>query len=118
MSKMQEIVKRLFGPIILVLTATLAFGLGRLSKIEDTREPLSIEYAPSTPDSSKMLSREGSALLDKPEGKYIASKNGGSYHYPWCSGAKRIISANAIWFNSTDEAKRAGYKPAANCPGL
>lgn len=51
-------------------------------------------------------------------GQLVGSKNGTKYHYPWCSGAERIKEENKIWFQSAEEAKRAGYTPAANCPGL
>jgi len=43
-------------------------------------------------------------------GKYIASKTGSKYHAPKCDWAKKIKKANAVWFNSKDAAKKAGYK--------
>jgi len=43
-------------------------------------------------------------------GKYIASKTGTKYHAPKCDWAKKIKKANAVWFDSKDEAKKAGYK--------
>ena len=43
-------------------------------------------------------------------GKFIASKAGAKYHAPKCDWAKKIKKSNAIWFNSKDEAKKAGYK--------
>ncbi len=43
-------------------------------------------------------------------GKYIASKTGVKYHAPKCDWAKRIKKANAVWFDSKEEAKKAGYK--------
>jgi methylphosphotriester-DNA--protein-cysteine methyltransferase len=51
-------------------------------------------------------------------GSYVASKNGTKYHYPWCSGAKRIKDENKVWFDTVEQARAAGYTPAANCPGL
>jgi methylphosphotriester-DNA--protein-cysteine methyltransferase len=48
----------------------------------------------------------------------VASKTGKKYHLPWCTGAKNIPENNKIWFNSIDEAKKAGYTPALNCKGL
>ena len=43
-------------------------------------------------------------------GKYIASKTGAKFHAPKCDWAKRVKKKNAVWFNSKEEAKRAGYK--------
>ena len=47
-------------------------------------------------------------------GKYIASKTGAKYHAPKCDWAKKIKKSNAVWFNSKEEAKKAGYK-AGSC---
>lgn len=43
-------------------------------------------------------------------GKYIASKTGSKYHAPKCEWAKKVKKKNAVWFNNTAEAKKAGYK--------
>ena len=43
-------------------------------------------------------------------GKYIASKSGAKYHAPKCDWAKKIKKKNAVWMNSKEEAKKAGYK--------
>ncbi|MEK7610426.1 MAG: hypothetical protein AAB468_01620 [Patescibacteria group bacterium] len=51
-------------------------------------------------------------------GQVVASKKGKKYHLPWCAGAKAIAAANKVTFASAEEARAAGYTPAANCPGL
>lgn len=43
-------------------------------------------------------------------GKYIASSTGSKFHAPKCYWAKKIKKENAVWFNSTEDAKKAGYK--------
>jgi len=43
-------------------------------------------------------------------GKYIASKTGAKFHAPKCDWAKKIKKANAVWFDSKEEAKKEGYK--------
>jgi len=43
-------------------------------------------------------------------GKYIASKTGVKYHAPKCDWAKKIKKSNAVWFDSKEAAKKAGYK--------
>lgn len=52
------------------------------------------------------------------EGAYVASKSGTKYHLPWCSGAQRIKEENKVWFETKEEAEKAGYSPAANCKGI
>ena len=51
-------------------------------------------------------------------GKYVGSRSGHSYYLPTCSGVKRIKDANKVWFQSAEEAKGKGYKPATTCKGL
>ena len=43
-------------------------------------------------------------------GKYIASKTGAKFHAPKCDWAKRVKKKNAVWFDSKEDAKKAGYK--------
>ena len=43
-------------------------------------------------------------------GKYVASKNAGTYHAPKCDWAKRIKKSNQIWLSDEKEAKKKGYK--------
>src|SRR3989344_6780228 len=105
---MQGIRHHILYILIILLIGVLSFGLGRLSKISEAQPDLIIDLlanitAPST-----------SAI----ENKYVASKNGTKYHYTWCPGAKQIVENNKIFFSSAEEAKRAGYTPAGNCPGI
>ena len=115
---------------ILVLTAFLAFGLGRLSKIEESRPDLVVESLPepetraaepvvaSDTAGSEGGEVKGSSIAGVGEGKYVASKSGSKFHYPWCPGASQIKDSNKIWFDTKEAAVSAGYGPAANCPGL
>jgi len=118
---------------IIFLVGTASFGLGRLSYLEDKKEPVKIEQIPlearvlsgvEQKSSEESLGSSGPLASDNvPEtlpagGEVVASKNGGKYHFPWCSGAKRILEENKVYFNSTLEARTAGYTPAANCKGL
>lgn len=103
---------------IVILTAVISFGLGRLSVIYGQKTPVKIEYS----DSGK---NQSAAVLEAPEAKflngekmYVASKSSDKYHLPWCAGAQRIKEENKIWFASKEEAEKAGYKPAGNCEGI
>ncbi|MBI2100907.1 MAG: hypothetical protein HYT47_02725 [Candidatus Vogelbacteria bacterium] len=108
-------IKPWLGPVNFLLLAVLSFGLGRWTKIEEVKEPVRIEQV-------NLMAQTNQSIPDNQEnktgGQVVGSKNGSKYHYPWCSGAERIKEENKIWFFSAAAAKRAGYAPAANCPGL
>jgi len=97
--------------LVIILVAVIAFGLGRLSKIEEARVPVRIETAEFGKVSGSSVSINAAAV-------FVASRQGSKYHFPWCSGAQRIKESNKISFNSREDAERAGYTPAANCKGL
>ena len=46
-------------------------------------------------------------------GKYIASKSGTKFHAPKCDWAKKVKKENAVWFDSKEDAEKAGYKADA-----
>lgn len=99
---------------IIILVGVASFGLGRLSVSSKLKTPVTIiegSQTASVVDSTLVSPQQG-------EGNVVASKNGTKYHFPWCSGAQKITEQNLITFNSTEEAKSAGYTPAANCKGL
>lgn len=96
---------------IIILVALISFGLGRLSKIGESRVPITIENL----NKIESLANQGSTLTDK---TIVASKNGTKYHYVWCSGASTIKEENKVYFSTIEEAKSAGYTPASNCKGL
>ncbi len=106
---MLDKIKGYFWVILIVLIATASFGLGRLTKIEDAREPVKIESVESGQVRGESV---------RAEGRYVASRNGTKYHLPWCDSAKRIKEENKIWFDSKQAAEAAGYTPAATCPGI
>ena len=116
----------IFTVLIMLSVGFASFGLGRLSASGMTPQPVQIVHPPAT-QAAAVATTAGnlSKTVDEqllpiiPEsGKFVASKNGTKYHFPWCSGAKRISEKNKVWFSSADHARRAGYEPAANCRGL
>src|SRR3989344_698850 len=115
MDKEQHSKAILVGTLVL-LTSTLAFGLGRLSKLEMNKPPLTITTTTTTYE--QKIGQSKTASVKVGEGRYVASRNGTKYYLPTCGSAKRISETNRIWFNSIAEARSAGYSPAANCPGL
>jgi hypothetical protein len=108
---------------IIILVGFAGFGLGRLSIIEESRTPVKIEY-PEYLSASVLNSQnsiEANIRVDTNDtntGLLVASISGSKYHFPWCAGAKQIKEANKIWFDSVEDARKAGYEPAGNCKGL
>jgi len=118
----------LYLAALVFLVSVASFGLGRLSAIWPAKEPVRIDQIGESGESASGLGETAGTInftkrSDSPSspvssGQYVASKNGSSYHRPDCPGAKQIKEENKIWFKTEEEAKRAGYKPAGNCPGL
>ncbi len=126
--------KPLLTGLGVVLFGTLCFGLGRLSRIEESKPDLVIENDPTIaePTGSPVGAPNGPArqslgvgggeagqvLGASAKGAYVASKNGTKYYLPNCSGVNRIKEENRIWFATVEQAKARGLTPAANCPGI
>lgn len=111
--------KDLYTASIIFLVGMTGFGLGRLSILWPAKEPLKIitnNQDTITNNQVEITKKAVSGVSSK--GKYVASKSGTSYHYPWCQGALKIKEENKIWFQTREEAEKAGYKPAGNCEGL
>lgn len=49
-------------------------------------------------------------------GKIIGNNRTRIYHRPDCPNYNKVAQGNKIEFNSVEEAERAGYRPAKNCP--
>jgi hypothetical protein len=117
-----------FIAVVVVLMAVIAFSLGRVSGLQDKRPPVKIinnlpQTSPVSASTNTLQNTAAAAASDigtsaNQGGQVVASKNGTKYHYPWCAGAKQISPQNLITFNSTLEARAAGFTPASNCKGL
>lgn len=116
--------------LVLLLSSTLAFGLGVLAGkdmaktdgkdgfwIEELPKGQGIQNGGPAAALSAVVSKEP-APVGKASGTYVASKNGTKYYLPSCGSSKRIKEENRIWFDTKEEAEAAGFGPAANCPGL
>ena len=93
--------------ILILLVGVASFGLGRLSAVDSSFTPV-----------LRRVPTEGQSIALALGGKFVASKNGSAYYFPWCSGVERINASNMIWFDSSEKAEKAGYAPAKNCKGL
>ncbi len=111
-----------FWPVIIILAASAAsFGLGRLSAIDDASSE--VLYVPAAALQAEVLNNAVNdgvkeTVAVSQEGSFVASKNGTRYYFPWCSGVKQIKEENKVWFQTREEAEKAGYTPAQNCKGL
>lgn len=118
----EKLKQHAFMVALIALTGTVAFGLGRLTTKQDDQQPVTIDYFQAV--AAKQGGQTASAGLAAPgitgisTGQVVASSKGKKYHLPWCPGASAISEANKITFASADEARAAGYEPAANCKGL
>lgn len=120
--------KDLFLTLLVFLMSLASFGLGRLSVLWPEKEPIRIDQPDEIDKSAEGLDQVVPAnnftkpsvptTSPIPSGQYVASRNGSSFHLLTCPGAKQIKDENKIFFETPAEAKSAGYKPAANCPGL
>lgn len=115
--------REIYTILLILLVGFCSFGLGRLSKLQESKSPIQLEhtFTGTVATVAASPSVASAAMADKlvvPGGQFIASKGGTKYHFPWCSGAQRISEANKIWFTSVEEARKAGYTPASNCKGL
>lgn len=114
--------ERTFLTILLILVATASFGLGRqsvdLTEVGATKSVVAKTKAISEPPVSDPALSERAPATPAASTYYVASKSGEAYHLPYCGGAARIKEENKIYFKSKAEAEAAGYRPAANCPGL
>lgn len=106
----------LFTALLILLVGVASFGLGRQS-VGD-KEPLSNAPGEAAVAAHATTAAVSTSTSTTGEAQYVGSKNSDKYHLLWCSGAKRISEANKVFFKSKEEAEGAGYKPAANCPGL
>lgn len=115
-------IKPFFTFLLLVLGATLFFGLGRLSALEKQYSPVSIVRGQTAVASGEIggVAVADAALTNEAPGEsseVIGSKNGTKYYLPWCGALSRIKPENRVVFASAALAREKGYTPAANCKG-
>lgn len=98
------------------MVAFISFGAGRITALKTPNEPIVIEDKGIAAIKNSLPQNEESqqAELGNYKGKFVASKNGKVYHWPWCPWAEKIKPENQIWFNSEAEAQKAGYKRDGN----
>ena len=93
-------------PLLIVLVGVVNFSLGRLSRLSEP-PPVLMRMSPVSKDMPRI-----------PGGLVVGSRSGSVYHFPWCPGAETMKESNKVWFKDEEAARKAGYSPAKNCPGL
>jgi hypothetical protein len=103
----------LFTVVVIILVAIVSFALGRLSVLDiQTQVPQSgVIFKTTELRTLEINPKTNNRAL-------VASQSGTRYHLLDCPGAKQIKDENKVYFLSADEARSAGYLPAANCPEL
>ncbi len=117
---MPELIKTLlrddafFYATLILLVGVASFGLGRLSVVE---QPVVMQQAAKATLSAQHTASVAAAKATTTR-RLVGSVNGTKYHYQWCPSAGMISEENRVYFASSEEARTAGYTPAANCAGL
>ena len=125
---------RIFIVLTLLLTASLAFGLGRLSAAP-VRQPITLGHfdslpgmaasatgigdSPGLPASAAVSDAFPQAAADSPQTRsassVFASKSGTRYYPQGCKSGSRVSEANKIWFSSAADAEKIGLSKASGC---
>lgn len=109
-----------------LLTISAGIGGWKLFNITESRQPIVMEYTQlaqvNEAASENLLPNaaesRSASTTSSTTGAFVASKNGKSYYLPSCAASERILEKNRVWFNTREEAEKAGYLPAKNCKGL
>jgi len=114
------LVRKLFLSLVIVLTAGLAFGIGRLTT-ERQSGGVEINYKPellqeSSPVASAPAQTASVVSVVAPStGSVYASSKGTKYYYTNCKST--IVEKNKVTFATAQMAEKAGYTLASGCKG-
>lgn len=105
---------------IIIGVGVSSFALGRLSINNDYDQKIELS-ASAINQNIITTDKKGESVRittkddEIKERRYVASKNGKMYYSAGCSGVKRIKPENMIWFNTKEDAEKAGYSISALC---
>ena len=105
---------------VIILVGVGSFGLGRLSVSSTQNNDKNIKIEGEsvnsyTKEREEIIPSTIDTITNTKERMYVASKNGKMYYTLSCAGAKRIKPENEVWFATTTEAEKAGYKLSSTC---
>ncbi len=105
----------------ILLISIISFNLGKINALHKT--PLTITEGQNQNQKADIYSasvktnttpKQNTAPVDN---RVVVSKASSSkkYHHVWCASVSKIKEENKLWFNSSEEAEKAGYTLAGNC---
>ncbi len=116
---------------IVILVGLGSFGLGRMSKgnymasikANPASQTVNAISGAKMPENS--LNKVNTVTINSPKieskqnglksGNFLASKSGHKYYPINCSAGKAIKQENKIYFNTADDAVKAGYTLSSSC---
>ena len=110
--------------IIIILVGLGSFELGRLSKNSQNQgikvvygnQEANVTGAVNEVSSDTSLDPNiGNKSQKSTSGNFFASSRGSKYYSLSCSGGKTIKEENRIYFNTSEEAEKAGYELSSSC---
>jgi hypothetical protein len=105
--------KDLMIVLVVILVGIISFYLGRLST-EEAKDGLKIDTNPSNEQISPNLSIS-ERINKNSQGSYFASSRGKKYYPIGCSAGKSLKEENRIYFETANEAEKAGYTLSSSC---
>jgi hypothetical protein len=113
----------IFFGLLVLLVGVGSFALGRVSVQQPVLPETSVRISEQQGSANAAVNPLEAAKKEDASSfggniTLVASKSGTKYHLESCPGSKQIKETNKIFFSSREAAEAAGYKPAANCPGL
>ncbi|PJE59748.1 MAG: hypothetical protein COU85_01930 [Candidatus Portnoybacteria bacterium CG10_big_fil_rev_8_21_14_0_10_44_7] len=96
--------------LALVFVGLTCFALGRLTA-SDFNSTLKFTPAALT---SLVGEKTKKTVSENEPIRFVASKSGAKYHWPWCSFAERIKEENKIYFDTEQQAQADGYSRCGN----
>ena len=114
--------------LVVILVGIMAFELGRLSKAGNS-SGIKIEYNGVVEQASVLSALKESKLIARPkvtESKtttnqsttnknFFASSRGKKYYPVGCTAGNTLKQENRIYFNTREEAEKAGYVLSSSC---
>ena len=115
--------------VVLILVSVTSYNIGRIRAVDQARPEIKItrpidsvfSTAEVQPQNANEVEPESTPtpkpIVDLSKIEVVISKKSksGVYHFPWCSGARRIKEENKVSFASEQLAITAGYRLAINC---
>jgi hypothetical protein len=109
-----QIGKDILTVLIVILVGASSFGLGRLSKTgSDTQ--LKVYNASQEANVATGLQNVVSTVKTSTTGNFFASTRGSKYYPVNCSAGKTIKQENRVYFETGEEAQKAGYELSSSC---